>query len=154
MQQALDLTPVGGQAPVRQVVQREVDHRAGQEGGRGVARLLLPVRLPGDNDVPDGQAGVGRGQAQQQAAGRDLDVVGVGAEHHQGPDRIQGQHGGQPVRTASARGGGAGISPKGTVSGVSGRPWSHTIQGALRPVNMSSSSTRSLNVSAARQKPV
>ena len=142
--------PDGGQPALGQVEELDGEVGAGQERMRRVARLLLTLGGAGQHDVAGPQPALG--QAEQQAAGADLDVVGMRAdgEHRQRLARrraqVQWQHGSSPLR----RRGGRRPAAMAALSAPE-RSGSQIIHGQFPRWYISSSWARSLTVSAGDQ---
>ena len=152
LEDLLHAAPDGGQPSLGQVEQLDGEVRAGQERMRRVARLLLTFRGAGQHDVPGPQLALG--QAEEQAAGADLDVVRVRADGEHGQRlagrRVKGQrqHGSLPLRR---RGGRRNAGQRPAFLAAPERSGSQTIHGHCPRWYISSSWARSLTVSAGDQ---
>ena len=123
-------------------MQLNLQFRAGQESTGGRPCLLLTLGHPAEHHVPGAQARMTRRQAEQSAAGRDFQVVGVRSEGKDGqwPSRRLGRLDPQRNHTVTAP-----VAAIGAFAGAAStfaapdRSGSHTIQGQVPRWYISSS---------------
>jgi hypothetical protein len=156
LEDLLDLPVDGGQPAIGQVVQFHLKVAARREGVCCSACFLLALGCPGEKHVPDAQARVAAGQAEQRAARRDLDVdvdvVGVCPEcqHGQWPGSRRAEPQRDHVRIA-APSRAARISAEVAAAARLERSGSQIIHGQSPRLYISSNWARSLTVSAGDQ---
>jgi polysaccharide pyruvyl transferase WcaK-like protein len=154
----LDLLPDGRQASFRQVVEFDLEVSVRRETPHRPPGLLLPLRRSGQQNVPQPEPRVAPGEAEQHAAGRDLDVVWVRADREQrhrlpgGLGQLQADHTGTALPSTAAP------PPDMTAADIASacpeRSGSQTIHGQYPRWYISSIWARSLTVSAGDQYPL